>query len=727
MIQAEEALQIVRERLPARTFTLCPASSPGDRDKITDLRRCDPDFFTRDLHDAVRSGALSAAIHSAKDLEDPLPAGIDGFWLPQPADPRDVVVLRPGRTWGDLPETAVWGISSDRREAYLRRRFPAAQSRGIRGTIEERIAQLDAGHYDALILAGAALQRLNLRDRIDHWIPLADLPTPPGQGHLALTFRAGDPLWLRIRSLFVKCVTFAGAGAGSMDTCTLGARDALARCEICFHDSLIDARLLDLLPPGADRVDVGKRCGKHAVPQSDIHQGLIDAARRGLRVVRLKGGDPGIFGRLAEEIEALDALQLPYRVIPGVSSLNAATTGTGLLLTRRGISRGFTVMTPRQEGGGVGSVRAAARTELPLALFMGVGVWDEIAAQLAAEGLSEITPAAVVFEAGSVDETIIRGTLGDMAKKWAAHLPPPSNPHLSPDSRPGIILVGAGATGGYHPEWSALQGRRVLLPGSDALQKKAVDTVRDLGGIPLPLPFIRLVPDPTGLPLLKTLRTFDGLVVTSPSSVRMLLRQLPEAGLDLRALPKILVAGPGTAGVFQDQGILPEVIPDRNFGTEGVVAGARQSFPAGASLLRLRSQRAGPGLAEALERAGFRVTDAVLYANEPMRPERIPAFDAVFFARASAVEAYLAAQPPDTLAEKTVVAMGQPTLTALKKNGIQVARGALEATVESALQTLAAVIVDQQIGAFAESAPPHTTGGVASPALSGVDGPRRPV
>jgi uroporphyrinogen III methyltransferase/synthase len=715
LIQAAEAVTALQPLLPSIRFNVVPFSSPGDRDKATDLRCCDPDFFTRDLHDALRDRVIDCAIHSAKDLEDPVPPGLDWAWLPHPANPQDVIVLRRGETLESLRPDAVWGISSQRREAYVRRFFSAGRIVSIRGTIDERLAQLDNGPYEALILAAAALQRLGWESRITQGISREDLPPPRGQGHLALTFRDGDPVWLRIRSLLVKAAIFAGAGCGSAETCTLGARDALARCDICFYDSLLDASLLDQLPPQAERVDVGKRCGDHTVPQSEINRLLSDAARRGQRVVRLKGGDPGIFGRLAEEIETLDTLHLPYRVIPGVSSLNAATTGTGLLLTRRGVSRGFTVMTPRQQNGGGGSVRADARAELPLAFFMGVGVLDEIGAQLAAEGLPETTPVAVVFDAGSVDETIIRGTLDDIAKKLAAHLPPPTNQHLSPDSRPGIILVGSVATGGYHPEWSALQGRRVLLPGSDALQKTSVDAVRDFGGIPLPLPLIRLVPDPTCLPLLKTIRTFDGLVVTSPSSVRMLMQLLPETGLDVRALPKILVAGPGTAEAFKAQGVTPDAIPDRNFGAEGVLELAQQAFPAGASLLRLRSHRAGPGLADALGQRGFRVTDGVSYFTEPIRPDRIPAFDAVFFASASAVEAYLAVQPPNALAEKTVMAMGQPTWAALKKHGVQVERVAVEASVESAIQTLAAVMVEKEIGAFGESALPQGEGRAVSP------------
>src|SRR5271157_769008 len=141
---------------------------------------------------------------------------------------------------------------------------------------------------------------------------------PEGQGRLALSFRAGDARFLRLRSLFVRAVTFVGAGAGNYDSCTLAGARELQRAEVCFHDSLLDTSLLDALPSGAKSIDVGKRCGRHGFKQPEISRLISVEARKGYRVVRLKGGDPGIFGRLAEEVEALDELHLPYHVLPGV-------------------------------------------------------------------------------------------------------------------------------------------------------------------------------------------------------------------------------------------------------------------------------------------------------------------------------------------------------------------------------------------------------------------------
>lgn len=690
-VQTEEAALEIRRFLPSATFRPVPFATPGDRDKTADLRGSAPDFFTRDLHEAVRAGAVDCAIHSAKDLEDRPPRGLDWFWLSGGADPRDVVVLRRGETEKDLKAGGVAGVSSERRDAYCRSRYPHLGTRGIRGTIEERLAQLDAGVYDLLIMAAAALLRLGLEGRIARWISLEELEPPAGQGHLALTFRAGDPRFIRLRSCFMKPVVFAGAGSGSVDACTIGAVDALARCDLCLHDSLVAPGLLNLLPRTARRVDVGKRCGRQPVPQEEINEWITDTARRGWRVVRLKGGDPGIFGRLAEEIEALDALHLPYRVIPGVSSLNAATTGTGLLLTRRGVSRGFTVMTPRLEGGGVGSVGREGRQDLPLALFMAVGVLERVAQSLLADGLDGGTPVAVVLDAGAAEETVIRGTLADIAGRIPA------------TERPGIVIVGSCAAAGYSSEWGALRGLRVLLPGTEAMGKRASDAVRDFGGIPLPLPLIRMVPELESVALLKKLREFDWMAISSPSSARMLVRLLREAGLDIRFLPGLLVAGPGTADVFREHGVVPDVVPERDFGAQGLLAAARRSVPPGASVLRLRSDRAGTRLAQELTRCGFRVTDAILYRNERLHPESVPSFDAVFFASASAVEAFLDIRPAEALSGKAVVAMGGPTAVVLQEKGVAGVLVPTEATVEGVMERLAATMLEEVLDAACDA------------------------
>ncbi len=689
LIQTREALRQFESRLTGVAFELVPCSSPGDRDLATDLRTSPGDFFTRDLDDAVREGRLDLAIHSAKDLPDPLPEGLDWCWLPWREDPRDALVLAPGRTVAALPAAPVIGISSDRRAGWCRARFPGAELRPIRGNIDERLAQLDAGAYDAILMAGAALARLGLAERVSEWIPLDALAVPDGQGVLALTFRAGDPPLVALRNALVKAVRFVGAGVGSADLCTLAGAAELAAAEVCLYDVLMDERLLERLPPTAQRLFVGKRAGAHAQPQAEINRLLADYARRGLRVVRLKGGDPGLFGRLAEELAELERWQLPYRVLPGVSSLTAATTATGLLLTRRGVSRGFTVMTPRAEGGALAPVGAAARARLPLVLFMGVQVAGEAARQLLEEGWEAETPVAVVFDAGGENERITRLTLGALAAGGAG---------AAEDDAPGLVIVGEVTRYGVPAHAGALEGRRVLLTCSTALQERAARRVVDYGGRPLGRPLIRLEPTPEARRQIRKLDAYRAAMLTSPSAVRCFLEVVAAERVDLRQVPRLIACGPGTAAELRKAGLLADVVPADDFGA----AGLRQALGAfvrpGDRVLRLRSDKAGDELARAVQAMGADVTDCVLYTNAAVPYETLPAFDAVFFASASAVEVFVAAWGVAALEGKTVLVIGRPTAAALELAGRAPDVHGFEATVDGAIEALAWHTVRGRLG-----------------------------
>jgi uroporphyrinogen III methyltransferase / synthase len=686
-IQTRDALRRIGELLPGVRFELRPASSPGDRDRRRDLRDTPADFFTRDLDGSVLAGELDFAVHSAKDMAQPTPTGLDWLWLPWREDPRDVLVLPPGRGVADLPNGARFGVSSKRRVDWCATRFPTAEPRSIRGDVEGRIAQLDAGDYDALVTAAAAVIRLGMAGRITEHIPLSELPTPDGQGTLAVTFRADDERLLRLRSLFVHAVTFVGAGAGSAELCTLAGKRALQRCDVCLHDALVDPELLRCLPPAALCIDVGKRGDAPSVKQSTILKLLCEHARKGRRVVRLKGGDPGVFGRLQEETEALDALRLPYRVLPGVSSLTAATTGTGMLLTRRHGPSGFCAMTARREGGRTADVTAAQRAALPIVLFMGVGVADELSQQLVADGFAPDTPAACVFRAGSDEQIVVTGTLADIAERISG----------STSDGPGLLIVGEAARTVFRAKRGALQGRRVLLTCSRALMPRAADAVTDFGGVPVQRSLIRMSPLPTPPTQVQRIGDYDWVTLTSPSAVRCLLEMLGQAGMDVRTLPRILASGPGTLRELRRAGLLPHTEPRTDFGGAAILHTAQKAMQPGDRLLRLRSDEAGPALADALSELGARVDDCVFYRNERVPCDALPEFDAAIFASSSAVRAFTALWGASALAGKQVAAIGEPTKRMLTREDVESVIIGAEATVAGAVLALAAACVAQTL------------------------------
>ena len=326
--------------------------------------------------------------------------------------------------------------------------------------IENPFNQLDEeNNFDALLMPLAqGLANLPVdgewfvpRQRREEDFSLADDNSP------TLFFKKDHQLLLTLRSFFVASVSFVGGGPGDPGLCTVAGQEALRHCEICLYDALVADSLLAEIPVSAKAVYVGKRCGQHSCGQQDICEWLADYARQGLRVVRLKGGDPGIFGRLAEEVETFDRYSLPYRVVSGVSSLLAATTGTGMFLTRRHISRGFTVLTPRQAQDGqdpdpvYGSY--CNQPPRPVVFFMAMARIGELVENLKKRGRLATEPAAVVWGASTPSQEEVRGTLGNIEELVKDH----------DRQLPGLFMVGETTRFSLTNKWSALLGERILL------------------------------------------------------------------------------------------------------------------------------------------------------------------------------------------------------------------------------------------------------------------------
>ena len=666
LAQTAGALDFLRARFPGTDYRVVTVETPGDRDLTTPIEKSAPDFFTRDLDEAVRDGRIDFAVHSAKDLPPKIADDLDWFWLPERADPRDCWVIRAGGARGaralptcvrtgravaprppltrEAPMCKRIGVSSERRAAYAKKVYPKAKLLPIRGSIDSRIQQLRDGRYDAVLMALAGITRLygGTPSGVELIpIPLEELTPPEAQGYLAVVFRAGDARLMTMRAHFVKAVRFVSAGVGDAGLCTVRGRRDLEEADVVLADELLGKGLLAATGK-MPIVQVGKRCGAHSMQQAEITRLICDEARKGRRVVRLKGGDAGLFGRLAEETDALTALQIPFVVRPGVSALVAATTGTGLLLTRRGESRGFTAYTPRSTG-----------TETPQVAFMATRMASDEARRLVREGWAKTTPCAFVFDAAGPREEVRTATLGTVRKILPA----------KGENRPGLFIVGHVAAHGGWPRLGVLAGRRVLVTCSDAVQERAATAVEDLGGRPISWPLIEL----------RATRAFgdevagyDAIVLTSPSAVRIF---FANCTCDLRRLGAFYTCGAGTDAELRRHGILSDVVPAKDFSATGLVAEIKKLDLHGKRVLRLRSAKAGADVARALRRAGAEVDDVVLYANRACAPEgALPPFDDVFFASASAVESFVARYGAGALRGKGVFVMGGPTHAALPKS-----------------------------------------------------------
>ena len=680
LAQTRGAVEFLSREFPGTSYKVVPVETPGDRDLTTPIEKSAPDFFTRDLDEAVREGRIDFAVHSAKDLPETISDDLDWFWLPNREDPRDCWVMRSDMSPASARRRRGLkiGISSERRKSYAQSCFPKAKLLPIRGAIDSRIQQLVDGKYDAVLMAMAGLNRLypeGLPTVSIHPISLDELPPPEAQGILAVVFRAGDERLMALRQRFVKAVRFVSAGVGDAGLCTVAGQRDISLADTVLYDDLMGSTLLTPLnlrtPLNPRLIHVGKRCGAHSMKQPEITRLICDEARKGRRVVRLKGGDAGLFGRLAEETDALAALKIPFLVRPGVSALTAATTGTGLLLTRRGESRGFTAFTPRSTG-----------TETPLVMFMATRMVEEEARNLLADGMSPETPCALVLDAAGPREEVRRATLSTVR-------------NLVKDGRPGLFIVGSVAVHQW-PRNGEFGGRRVLLTCSEAIQEKSAVAVEDRGGKPIAWPLIRLVPRafpqfPIQTFSHSSIQTFShssiqtfshsstqtfshssiqtfpyaAIVLTSPSSVRIFFETFV---CDRRRLPAFSTCGAGTDAELRKYGVSSDVVPASDFSANGLIAEIRKMDLKGKRVLRLRSAKAGPAVAQALRKVGAKVDDVVLYDNEFCSPaDHLPPFDDVFFASASAVESFLSQYGAAKLRGKGILVMGQPTRAALPK------------------------------------------------------------
>jgi uroporphyrinogen III methyltransferase/synthase len=310
----------------------------------------------------------------------------------------------------------------------------------------------------------------------------------------------------------------------------------------------------------------------------------------------------------------------------------------------------------------------------------------DVTKQLTDDGVAPDTPAAIVYAAGTDDEQIIRSTLSEIDQAIG-------NRQQATDSLPGLLLVGA-TTAYSYTSHGALKGDKILLTCSEALQDKASRITADLGGIPIQRPLIDLIPLNAAIDDIGNIETYDWMVVTSPSAARCFFNVASANDIDLRSVPKVLVCGTGTADEFKKRGIVPDAMPDSGFNATSVVKTIKPFIGKGDRILRLRADKAGTSLAEALSELGADVTDCVLYENKPIQYESLPDFDAVFFASASAVTSFSELWGAEALSDKIILSIGIPTAKELENIKLESDVIGDEATVESAITTLAAHYVN---------------------------------
>lgn len=415
-LQVEE----VFKNFPELAYEIKYLESYGDKNQQISLLNGEApaDIFTRELDDAIRQGDANIAIHSAKDLPYPLPEDIEVIALFPAFDTTDSLVSRDHKKLAELPAGSIIGTSSPLRKKGLNELRPDLTIKGIRGCIEERVQQVKDGKYDAAIVATCALKRLGMEDEIAEVLPF---PTHPLQGFLAITAKKGSDLKQAFasKSILEKqgSVSLVGFGPGDPDLLTIKAAKAIDAADIIFYDDLIDDSYL--ADKKAEKIYVGKRAGYHHKEQADINRLLLDAAREGKNVVRLKGGDPMIFAHGSEEIEYLESNLIKVNVIPGITTASALAASQKISLTHRDFSSSVALVsghTPQP-------VTPDAET---LVYYMGAKQLQTIATQLIdKEGWAFNAPVLLTYNVSRPDEQTFETTLWNLRNGEMQNLPTP--------------------------------------------------------------------------------------------------------------------------------------------------------------------------------------------------------------------------------------------------------------------------------------------------------------
>ena len=415
-------------------------------------------------------------------------------------------------------------------------------------------------------------------------------------------------------------IILVGAGPGGKGLLTLRGLEALGEADAVVYDRLVSEEILSLIPSSAEKIDAGKSPGSHPVPQPEINRILVKKAEEGKTVVRLKGGDPFVFGRGGEELDIPAERGIPFEVVPGVTSAVAALSEAGIPVTARGVASSFHVITGHQKGDEPLQIPfdALAKAGGTLVFLMGMGALPKLAEGLISAGMDPETPAAIVENGARPEQRKLLSTLARLPEEAAA---------MGLHS-PAVIAVGAvcGLSGRYGwREKLPLHGKKIIAGRSGSAEGKLLRLLERMGASVYDLPLIRTDPLPGPLP--PELLDSRWLTFSSKTGVRCFFARLLESGLDTRALSgiKIAAVGRATAAALREKGILPDLIPEQFDGEHLGKALIERTDPF--DLITLCEPESPSGtLREMLTAAGRTVQSLPLYRTAPLplrEPERV--------------------------------------------------------------------------------------------------------
>ncbi len=419
-------------------------------------------------------------------------------------------------------------------------------------------------------------------------------------------------------------VYLVGAGPGDPELLTLKGRRLLGEAEVVIYDFLAHPSLLKFISPAAETIYVGKKGGDHTLPQGEINQLIIDRARAGKNVVRLKGGDPFIFGRGGEEAEELVKAGIPFEVVPGITSAIAVPAYAGIPLTHRRYNSSVAFITghedPHKDQTGLDWEKLATGVET-LVFLMGYKNLPRIVTRLIQNGRPSHTPAALIRWGTTPQQVTVTGSLADIVQRAeAAGLGPPA-----------ILVVGPVVELREQLSWferRPLFGKQIVVTRTREQASDLVARLENLGALCLEFPTIRLAPPSSWKDLdqaINSLASFDWVLFTSPNGVGAFFDRLATQGFDPRELKGLQIGaiGPATAEALREWKLKADLVPDR-FQAEYILEALAPMGMAGKKVLIPRAEQAREILPEGLREMGAQVVVAAAYQTLPDDSEKTP-------------------------------------------------------------------------------------------------------
>ena len=486
-------------------------------------------------------------------------------------------------------------------------------------------------------------------------------------------------------------VYLVGAGPGDVRLLTLGALEAIEKADVVVFDRLVSRDIMDLVPTNCQLIDVGKNVGDHPVPQWRINEILLEEGQKGKTVVRLKGGDPFVFGRGGEELELLAENGVDFQVIPGITSSIAAASYGGIPVTHRDFTSSFHIITGHGKKDSQVDIDFESLVKLngTLVFMMSVGRSGFIAEGLIKAGMDKEMPAAIVENGTRLNQRSFVTDLGHLKETI----------EKEGVVSPAVLIVGKVASLGEKFNWFEhlpLFGSKVLVTQPVKKASKLRSQLEEAGASVTLAPAIETIPlenlDP---PVNKG----NWLVFTSAAGVDVFFDNLMESGVDVRWLQgkKIAAVGPTTKAALKRRGIMADYMPEEYTG-EGLASGLVKLVDKGDTVVFLRAQLGDQKPIDIIKSAGINVIDyhlynTVLLDQNHLKPED---FHMITFTSASCIRGFLASNSIEKWKNIPAVAIGKITAKACEEAGFVNVYVAKEATTASMVEVAGEVFSQSQ-------------------------------